>query len=80
MTFQPFFRQTITIPTFGTDKAPSTLQIELYQPLSADSDYSVVLFWTIQSHLLGLSDDGIQGYVDLGMFAETVEKDSSIDL
>ena len=62
MTFQPFLRQTITLPTFGTDKAPSTLQIELYQPLSADSDYSLVPFglfipltWIV----------GIQEYVDL---------------
>ena len=87
MTFQPFLRHTITIPLSALTKYQvlSKIQIELYQPFPADSDYSLVPFWTIQSHLLGLSESkstsiSIHGQVDLGLFAKTVEKDFSIHL
>jgi len=56
MTFPPFLRQTIIITAFSTNKAPSTLQITVYQPFSVNSDHFMVPFRTIQSHLLGLSE------------------------
>src|SRR5271170_6510822 len=85
MTFQPFLTQTITINASGTGKALSSLQIAMYWPSPADLEYSLPPLWTIQSHLVGLSESkstsiSIHGYVDLRRSVILCGKYSSIDL
>src|SRR5271168_4325132 len=85
MTFPPFLTHTITINASGMGKAPSTLQIAMYRPFPADLEYSLSPLWTIQSHLVGLSESkstsiSIHGYADLRRSIILCGKYSSIDL